>query len=318
MQMRRLFLYLYEKSMAINRKVIIAFSAVFSVSILAYLVYSQREILFTYKFDLKYQYLLVAFSIFSIALYVAAFVWGLIMNTLTKPLPIFKHVFFYFFSNIAKRIPGTVWYVAGRGYLYNQSNIPLTLVTVASTIEYAVIILSGILVSVLFSFPQLSNNRSWGVIVVIATVICFLIIQPRSIQWLLAKLHIDKYNTLRYSTIIGWLSLHTFVWILGGIIVFAISNSITPIPYTDLPLVIGSWSLTGVISSVFFFLPSNFGISEVSLSLLLSRIMPTPIAVFVAIFTRLAITLFEAIWALLSIGVIRHNEKQSHQPNSIE
>ena len=51
----------------------------------------------------------------------------------------------------------------------------------------------------------------------------------------------------------------------------------------------------GVLSVVVFVLPSNFGLTEVGLSLLLSAIMPSSLAVVVAVLTRVLMTIFSAL-----------------------
>jgi hypothetical protein len=106
-----------------------------------------------------------------------------------------------------------------------------------------------------------------------------------------------------YRRTVQWLIAYIPAWILGGIVLFIIANSFIPLPLHQIGYVIGSWSLVGILSYLLFFSPSNLGVTEVGLSLLLANIMPSPIAVVLAITTRIAIILYEIIWALIWLNV---------------
>jgi hypothetical protein len=53
------------------------------------------------------------------------------------------------------------------------------------------------------------------------------------------------------------------------------------------------------------FSPSVFGFGEISLSLLLSGILPSSLAVIIAISNRIIIMFMEILWALLSLFASR-------------
>ena len=128
-------------------------------------------------------------------------------------------------------------------------------------------------------------------------------LNPWTLSWFTNRFKkgITEYR-LSYKRLTFMCIIFCFVWILGGIQLFFVGKAIYPLGFQNLGYVIGCWSIVGVLSYAFLFLPSNFGFSEVSLSLLLSTIMPSSLAVVVAILNRIQVILFEIAVACLVLG----------------
>ena len=273
-----------------------------AVAILGYLVYRQKEILFSYPWQINPALYLLSFFVFSIDLFLVAMIWGWIMNTIGKRLDYQKHIRYYIISNIAKRIPGTLWYIASRAQFYQKEGIDYRLTSLASGIELAVSIMSGVLVSLLFAIPIVLNYGLNPLVLAGILLVGILLLHPRVTDWIFRLLKVEA-TQFGYQRTIQWLIAYVPAWIFGGIVLFIIANSFIPIPLHQIGYVIGSWSLVGIVSYLLFFSPSNLGVTEVGLSLLLANIMPAPIAVILAITTRIAIILYEIIWALIWLNV---------------
>ena len=273
-----------------------------AVAILGYLVYRQKEILLSYPWQINPALYLLSFFVFSIDLFLVAMIWGWIMNTIGKRLDYQKHIRYYIISNIAKRIPGTLWYIASRAQFYQKEGIDYRLTSLASGIELAVSIMSGVLVSLLFAIPIVLNYGLNPLVLAGILLVGILLLHPRVTDWIFRLLKVEA-TQFGYQRTIQWLIAYVPAWIFGGIVLFIIANSFIPIPLHQIGYVIGSWSLVGIVSYLLFFSPSNLGVTEVGLSLLLANIMPSPIAVILAITTRIAIILYEIIWALIWLNV---------------
>ena len=273
-----------------------------AVAILGYLVYRQKEILLSYPWQINPALYLLSFFVFSIDLFLVAIIWGWIMNTIGKRLDYQKHIRYYIISNIAKRIPGTLWYIASRAQFYQKEGIDYRLTSLASGIELAVSIMSGVLVSLLFAIPIVLNYGLNPLVLAGILLVGILLLHPRVTDWIFRLLKVEA-TQFGYQRTIQWLIAYVPAWIFGGIVLFIIANSFIPIPLHQIGYVIGSWSLVGIVSYLLFFSPSNLGVTEVGLSLLLANIMPAPIAVILAITTRIAIILYEIIWALIWLNV---------------
>jgi hypothetical protein len=223
-------------------------------------------------------------------------VWAWLLNSMGKKIKLSTHFIYYSLSNITKRIPGTIWYIASRAQLYKSEQINAKITTVASGVEFVILIMSSILVSILFAIPIITRYAYSPLLFILVILIGGVMIHPRVISWILSKLNIESV-ALDYRLILKSLLIYTFIWILGGTVLFFIAKSIYPLELSNLPYVIGAWSFVGFITSVLLFLPTNFGLTEVGLSLLLTNIMPSSIAVIISIMARIFITIFELFWA---------------------
>ena len=279
-----------------------------SLGIVLYvLVYRQWDVIAAYDWHLHWGAMLASLVLFGVNLMLAAWVWARIMNAVGGQIELSRHIRYYCLSNIGKRLPGTLWYLAGRGYLYRRIGVSLRLVSMASGIEVVVALISGILVSLLFAFPMMRTlPRPYLLVLAGIVVLGIAMSHPRTVGWLLSRLGISPQDArgLNYTRLLEWFVSYTLIWIIGGAVLYTVANAITTINIQHLPYIVGSWSLVGVIVSISaFFSPSNIGLTEIGLSLLLANIMPSSVAVLVVLFSRLLLLLYEMMWAAVYLGV---------------
>lgn len=294
------------KPSKINPLLLPAITILIAIAILGYLIYRERQLLLAYNWQFHPQYFALTFILYSIDLAIVALVWGWIMNTLSKQLNYLTHFRYFSIANITKRIPGTLWYIANRAQLYKSNGIDPKLTTVASGMELAVSVLSSVVVCGIFSIPIILQYELNPIILGVIVLLCIIVIHPRFMDWIFRLLKVEA-SEFSYLEILKWLITYIFAWILGGLLLFSLGNSITTIPIENLPYIIGSFGLVNLLSLAFFFLPTNLGITEVGLSLLLANIMPSSVAVVVAIAFRLVVILYEIVWALISIAAKPEN-----------
>jgi hypothetical protein len=294
------------KPSKINPLLLPAITILIAIAILGYLIYRERQLLLAYNWQFHPQYFALTFILYSIDLAIVALVWGWIMNTLSKQLNYLTHFRYFSIANITKRIPGTLWYIANRAQLYKSNGIDPKLTTVASGMELAVSVLSSVVVCGIFSIPIILQYELNPIILGVIVLLCIIVIHPRFMDWIFRLLKVEA-SEFSYLEILKWLITYIFAWILGGLLLFSLGNSITTIPIENLPYIIGSFGLVNLLSLAFFFLPTNLGITEVGLSLLLANIMPSSVAVVVAIAFRLVVILYEIVWALISIASKHEN-----------
>jgi hypothetical protein len=104
--------------------------------------------------------------------------------------------------------------------------------------------------------------------------------------------------SFRYSDLLLWLIIYSLVWIGGGLVLYVAINSLYALPLAHLPAVIGIWVLSGLIPTLILVTPVGLGLKELTLSVLLGHLMPPSLAVIVALFVRVGLTLFELIWGI--------------------
>jgi glycosyltransferase 2 family protein len=293
------------KQIAQNRqsiiRLVVAFATILiSLAIMVLLVYRERELLFTFEWQFRGVPALLSFTIFSGALFLAAWIWAGIMGSVGTDISLARHFTNYCLANVAKRIPGTIWYIAGRAHLYKQEGVSIRYSSLASGVEIVLAVISGILVTLLLAAPILARygiNMLWLVMLLLAGLLA---LHPRFLKWIFRRTgsEVDHFS---YTKLMLWVASYAIVWVLGGIVLFSVGNVVATIQLADLGYVISSWVLVGVISSTLLFSPSNLGVTEVGLSLLLSTIVPAPVAVVISILMRVLLIFYEIIWALICI-----------------
>lgn len=294
---------LKAKSPSWIRKLIIIVTGLASISILFYLVYQQRDILLAYEWDIQFGYLFLSFIVYSGNLFLAILVWARIMDSLGGQTIFLKHFTYFTLSNAAKRLPGTIWYIASRSQLYKTEGIPYRLTSLGSGIEFVIALLTSILISLLFAF-QIVMDYQYGLIGLIGLMIVgIFLLQPKVLRWVISKFNINS-HTYQYRKLIQWALVYLLAWAFAGTMIFCLGNAITRIDINQLLYIIGSLGIVNVVSSALLFAPSNLGITEVGMSLLLARIMPAPIAVILAVAVRIMVTLYDLIWAGVSSLII--------------
>jgi uncharacterized membrane protein YbhN (UPF0104 family) len=95
--------------------------------------------------------------------------------------------------------------------------------------------------------------------------------------------------------IYGWLLLYMAGWAVGGILLYSVLAIFEAPGLDHLPEVIGTWTVAGSASMLAILLPSGFGIVEVTVTALLSRLVPSGVAVMAALGVRLLTTLLDLI-----------------------
>ena len=273
-------------------------------AILVWIIYRQRDLLLSYDWQIRPGYLLLSFGVYSINLWVVAAIWGSILNTLGGRLSLRKHFIYFVLSNAAKRLPGTVWYIASRAQLYHGEGVPVKTTSLASGIEFVINILTSVLISLIFTLRLVMEYRYGLIGVLIVLVVIILILQPAFIYRLLDRFAAGSHS-FSYLKLLGWIGAYTIAWLMAGLVLFLIANAFTEFGIEHLGYLIGSLGLVNVITSALFFAPSNLGITELGLSLLLSRVMPASVAVVYVILVRILMILYDIGWAGISLWVMR-------------
>lgn len=293
---------------------IITITLIISLSILAFILFKERDVLLTYNWQIEYIYMFYSFVIYSVGLFCASLIWSNVMNEMGSNLSAREHIQIYIVSNVIKRLPGTVWYVASRGFLYKQYNESAKLVTSATAVELLVSIAGGLLL-VGFWADLISESTTIQTGLLITGILILIFLNPKILGWLFNRAKIGKEIKIKFRSLVLWIFSYSVIWVLGGSIIFMIAKAMYQnILIENWSYVIGSWTLVGILSTVMFFFPSNLGVTELGLTLLLSQIMPASLAVILSIMSRIALILFELIWAMV-ITIWFKNTNQ-HFPSS--
>ncbi len=265
------------------------------VGLLVWLVWTNREQLIPYLRSADIGQLFVAFGAFLLSIVTAAAGWTLIMRPVAPDISFGTHARIYAATLIARRLPGTLWYVGGRVLLYGRLGVPRSYVAFASGLEMVLFVVSGMLLALVL-LPRFPTMDLLVTALVAAT--AFLLwfsptLIDRFLRWrgLEAPIAPDRRDVAR------WILAYCANWISGGLMVAALIRALAPLPAEQIPFVLGAWAFSGAMGTLTIFLPSTFGVVEISLSVFLSTILPLPLAAAVAILTRILTYLFDFLVA---------------------
>lgn len=295
----------------------------FSVAVLGFLLYRERAQLFQLQWHWDPLLIGSALLAYGVGLTIATLIWANLMQQLGSTLPYATHIDYFCLSQLAKRLPGTLWYVASRTYLYKQVGESLRLVAFGSSLELLLTFVSGCLTTLFFAGYAVAEQTPlgwWGWVAL--AVSGFLLLHPHVLHYLLRRFQIGDAPRLHYRHLLLWVFAYSLLWMIGGFVLYCTSNLVTTVAIRHLPYFIGSWSLVGTLSFVVFFLPSNLGFTEVGLSLLLVTVISSSVAVIVAVVNRIFLLLCEIggvllllvlvrLWSSKHLGHSRHQEPHS-------
>lgn len=269
-----------------------------SVWVMYRLVANNLEELRSIQNTLRLGPLIITFFVFCAGMVFGSLAWGIIMNDLTRRMPLRQHAIIWAVTHAARRIPGSIWYIVGRVAWYDRMGISKSVTTFANVIETIMQLLSGMIVSLLLMpfVTKIETAQIW--LFIGGIVISAVILHPRIIRLILHKFGQDEYNdTLSYKRILIWLLCYIPIWGIGGLLLYLTLTALTPLPLSLLPVCIGAWSIAGVGGMLIILLPSGLGVAEATLSLLLSAHVSPGLAVTGAILLRILMTGFEFLFA---------------------
>jgi hypothetical protein len=277
------------------------FLLLFSVVFLSGILWRYWPTLANYPWEFDLWPALIGCLVYTAALLVVVLVWSLLLKHLGASLDFREHLRIYCLTFFALRIPGAPWHVAGRVVLYRQRGIDASVASVAAGLELLLAIISGLVAGLLIWFVLPASMQRQLVWLVIVLIFALALIHPRVIRGVLKRLGYAEENIrLRYQDMLFFLLLYLIVWSMDGIVLYSITRTLYPIPFTLLPAVTGAWALSGAISLLAFISPSSLGLREIALSVLLGLFIPPALAVIIAILARLLLTATELLWAIVA------------------
>jgi uncharacterized membrane protein YbhN (UPF0104 family) len=287
----------------------IVFNVIAGLVIIAFLiygVYANWDELKQYEWTLDYRYLLLAGGLYGICFLSVMLGWHRVMASLGGMTSLRINARIFCYSSLPKRIPGVVWYIASRVHLYRQEGVSGSVTMLATGLETALLIASGLLVylgSLLFRVSSRSAESLSPLVATLLLVPFLVLLHPavfnRAIGFLLRKLRREVEVSLSGRQSAGLVLLYVPAWILGGLDLYLLANAIYPVALDHLPAVIGAWAATGVVGILASYLVQGLGVTEVTLAVLLSGFLPAPVAIAISIFFRILLTVGEVVWALL-------------------
>jgi hypothetical protein len=276
------------------------------VSVIAYsLLKSWRQIDLS-SFNLDARYLFASLVPHAVGMALAALGWGLIVRQLDRGSSLLKSAKIYYYTNVPKNLPGTVWYILGRVYLHEKEGLGKTVTTVAVVLETIVILLASALVyMVCLIFQPGSAVVDWRYILLLflaGAVLLHPTVFNKAVNYVIRKLGQpgSASVSLRFRDIGLWLALYAVVIGIGGGALFLLVNAVYPAAVGTFLLITRAWAISVILSSLVFWLPGHLGIRDGILVVALNSFLPISAALVIALLWRVWMAIDELVWALVA------------------
>ncbi len=205
--------------------------------------------------------------------------------------------------NIAKYIPGKIWFIFAQVYLAKEFGVNSVSIVVTTLISQMILITSAIFAGfLLVDFAKTPLFSIWGVIFLVVLIV--ILLKPRILHKIIElglkimkkKLEVKppkmKLWTLLYSLVVC-----VAVWIIIGLGITMCSASVFGFNmYSNTPEITGAFCISYVVGYISFFAPAGIGIREGVMALLLPGNLSTLQSSVISIGSRLWITIAEIIF----------------------
>ncbi|MBK5108841.1 MAG: flippase-like domain-containing protein [Anaerolineales bacterium] len=269
--------------------------------------FSSQEINFDYR------YIILAVIIYPAGMLPTAFSWHTLLRTIGIMLPFRTNLRIFSLSALPRHIPGFVWYISSRTLLYKEENIGAGRIVTASAADIILLALTGflsalmLLVSGIGISQEISTVRT-GALIALPILLLLIISIPlvnRLLPYFLQRRGVSEIPQIHQGYLVITLLVMFIAWAGGGLILFVLSQAIYPLSWSFYPAMIGAWGAAGAVSLTIGIGIQGLGIREITLSAILSLIMPPVIAIILAVVFRLVLTAGEFLWVLLFIWLTK-------------
>lgn len=299
-----------------------AFSYIIVFFIFSFLVWNIRnnwETISTLEWDLRNTNTLWLLIFLVLVYSVNVVSWHLVIKALKAKVSLKKNLKIWIFSNIARLLPGGIWQYPSRVYLLSKEKISKTLGTTAVIVE--VLFTLGVGAAVVFAslaFWQLPEEY-----VAYGEALWFFLLVPLLLILLLTNQKILNVAVALIARVKGkkeavladirippiWFPVLVTAFLARFLVIgsalFFLARLVLPLDLSLLPIFIGVFSLSWLLGYITLLAPAGLGVTEVSLTALLSLYIPFSLAAVLAIAFRIALVGMEIVFLLVAFLFIK-------------
>jgi hypothetical protein len=259
--------------------------------------------------------LCVGVLLYPLSFITQALAWQKIIARLSQAVGSWHDLEIYARTYFIRRIPGVVWYLAGRTLMYQNKGIAAQVTLLASGLEWGLLIVASLIT---FAATTFAGGQNWWVVLLWLVGLC--IVSACILAHLLNRLDripIPARLRSRFSNampdihvspvdIALWLVLFLWAYFVGGWILHILIHSVD----SGLPVTMRQawrvWSLSGGVGLLFSsVIPAGMGVRELTIAGLLAPDVPVSVSLIVSILLRFVFILSDLVWGGLLWAVAR-------------
>ncbi len=253
-------------------------------------------------FRIRPLFLILSSLISAASYFVQMWAWYVTTEKLGIAIPLHQTIETWFYSQLGKYLPGKVWLVLGRFYLYQSRGKSKKAVSIALYFEAATVVIAAgliFLISLILFKPAGAFNFEHRVFWIgLLSLAALLSLHPRILEKLLNfALQVLRQEPLvlplSYVQVLWILFICIVAWIVGGIGFYIFVAGVFPVSPVHIPFVMGALAFSSVLGLLALFAPGGLGVREGALVYVLSFLMPSSVAAVISLLTRIWMTLIE-------------------------
>jgi len=251
--------------------------------------------------------------LYPLSLVAQAWAWGTMIARLGRVTSGWHDLEIYAYSHLMRRLPGAMWYLAGRTASYRERGIGAGVTLAASGLEWLLLLF----VAAALSFGlSLKGHFSWlvslaALALLVLALSCGLqaLASGQERTWLpgFARRWLANLSAAaipRRTDLALWTAIYTLAYAVGGLILYLLTRRIFPESDLNVLRAISIWSLAGGIGALTsMIIPAGMGIRELTLTALLTPGVPLSGALLIAAVLRLLFIVADLLWGGLMWGL---------------
>lgn len=258
-----------------------------------------------YLQEIQIMLVLLAFGAILGALILGGLLWYFVQKALDIGLDWQMSLTVHFSSMITKYVPGYGWQYMAKAYLSRRGHGQARRIGLAMMTELGILIMGGLILAGLVAgrlggqwvVGQYLSSWGWYLVSICAGVI--------GMGWVKALERLGdldrnriSYVALTYSIIMAMIG-----WVVHALAVWLITRSLFPVTPDAFAQMLFALILSNIVSILVIVVPGGIGVREITLTLLLTDIMPLSLGGVIAILARLILVIAEvALFGLILLG----------------
>jgi hypothetical protein len=265
-------------------------------------------------FQLRPGPLFFSWAAHGIGTLIAISTWMLLLRQMGYALPLRRHIKVYTTSNLVRRLPGFVWWVVGRAYMYDHDGVSKLETSAGSLLEMILISAGATAVALLTMLLSFGTPQAVNPLVLAGLLIALgALLQPRLFALIRRRLTLAAdLPSISWRRLAFWLINEMLVVTLGGLALYFMLAAIYPVTAVAALGAIQGWALMVVSGMLLVWLPIDFGISNGVLVLILSVFLPAPVAFVVVVIWRCWVAVCELLWGVFGLLLPASTSESSH------
>jgi uncharacterized membrane protein YbhN (UPF0104 family) len=269
--------------------------------------------------DLRFNplYLLLSFIFLLLTFLIFVKAWQAIIRSLQADISYPFAFWVMAASQTAKYVPGGVWFALGRVYLAKSEKLSAEKIGVSVIIETGLTFLAGILLFFLaLSLAKPENLINYFLLIPVFFFIILILYPPVLERFVNIGLKIIKRPPvkikMRYGSVLGIAIYFLGLWLAQMIGYFLLINALYPVPLGQFPALAAIYIISWMAGFIVILAPGGLGVREGTMTLLLSSIIPSALAIGISFLSRVWITVFEI--AIFFTGLVIYRTKVRSSP----